>query len=779
MKNKLFVFINIVGLGISLACCIVAFLNWDYNNKFDTYHTDSVDVYRVNFVRITNGRPVKNGSCPLPLGAQIKTSFSNVDQVIRYNPVGGNFRINNEMFSTDVAAVDPEFFDSFKFPMIAGTAESIQDKQSIVISEKLKEKHFPDDGNIIGQTLTYINGDKRIEYKIGGVFAEPPKNNSFYSEAFIQYDNALDINTWNKDNWAIFNNTFVKIKNPAEVPNVTRQLQDYVAVQNAAKKDYMVAEYYLDPFQGMAVRAEREDVWNHWFNSSLPSAAAFAPIIMAILILLIACFNFTNTSIAIANRRIKEIGIRKVLGSSRRQLIFQFMGENIMLVIMALIVGLILSAFLVPAYSAMWPFLEIHLDLIENIDLLGFLALLLLFTAVLAGSYPAFFISSFQPTTILRGTVKFSGTNKLTRILLTLQYSISLIAIISGFVFSQNANYQENYDMGFDVERIAFAYVSDEQGFTKLRNELDGYDIIKEMAGSRHSIGSSWYTDPIKNKGAELDVSIFDVGPGYISTVGATLVEGRDFMENSQSDVAGSVIINGQLAREMGWPNPIGERITLSDTISLSVVGVVKDIYFDGGLWDPLEPMLLRAADKSRYRYLTVKTDSENLLEAKALMDEKWAVVFPDELSNVGFMDEEKANSLLVNTNIKILFIFLGIVAALLSVIGLFSMVSLNLVKKMKEIAVRKVFGASIQNITLGVSKEFIIILSIASALGSLGGYFLTDMLMGSIWTYYVPLHFLPFILSITILIIASGITVSGKVLKAASSNPAKILRDN
>ncbi|MEO1259409.1 MAG: ABC transporter permease [Bacteroidota bacterium] len=780
MKNKLFVFINVLGLGTALACCIVAFLNWDYNDKFDAYHANTDNVYRVNFIRITNGRPIKNGSCPWPLGAEIKNSMSQVDQVIRYSPVGGNIRIGNEVFRTGITAVDPAFFDVFNFPMEAGQVEGVFDKQAIVISAELKAKHFPNNDNPVGEILTCIKGEKQVDFKIIGVFADPPKNNSFYEDAFIHYDNTVDLNGVAQDDWRSFNNTFVTVNNPANVAAVEQQLQKYVAIQNKAKEDYKVSEFYLDPFVGMAVRAEKEGVWNHWLSQSLPTAAASSPGIMALLILLIACFNFTNTSIAIANRRVKEIGIRKVLGSNRKQLIFQFLGENTLLVLMALGVGLLFSALLVPAYSAMWPFLEIELNLVENMGLLGFLIVLMLFTAFVAGSYPAFYVSNFQPTTILRGKVKFSGTNMLTRVLLTLQFAISLLAIISGFVFSQNATYQEEYDMGFNMETIVSAYVENEQGFTKMRNELMAYDKIKEIAGSQHSISSSWYTDPIRHESSEeLDVSIFNIGTDYLSTVGATIVEGRDFKENSRSDMEGSVIINQELARTMGWADPIGKRIMLRDTVALTVIGMVQDIYFDGGLWEPLEPMLMRYVDQADYRFVSVRTNTEDLRSVKKLMDEKWAAVFPDKLSTVKFMDEEKADMALVNNNIKLLFIFLGVVAVLLSAIGLFSLVSLNLIKKMKEIGVRKVLGASTQNIILRVSKEFIIILAFASVLGSIGGYFMTDMLMGSIWHYHVPLQALPFILSVSLLFFVSGITIGGKVFKSATMNPAHILKDD
>lgn len=778
MKNKLFAFINIFGLGIALACCIVAYLNWDYNVKFDTYHENADKIYRVNFVRITNGKPIKNGNCPLALGNAIRESISQIDKVIRYNPTYGNFKVGDELFNTSVGAVDPEFFETFTIDLLYGDKALLKDKRTIFISTEIREKHFQGVDNPVGEVLTYIDGDKRVEFKVGGVFRKPPQNTSFFSKAFVHYENVIDIKGWDENDWALFNSTFVTVIDPGDIPKIEEQLQTYVEIQNRAKEDYKVDHYYLDPFEGMAVRAEQEDIWNHWFNDSLPVAAAIAPGIMAILILLIACFNFTNTSIAIANRRIKEIGIRKVMGSNKKQLIAQFLGENILLTFFALIVGLIMAAFLVPAYSAMWPFLDIELSLTENYGFLGFLVLLLLFTGIVAGSYPAFYVSGFQPSSILRGSVKFSGTNPFTRVLLTLQYAISLIAIISGFIFTQNAEYQKNYDMGFNMESVVFAHVKNENGFTTMRNELLGSSLIKEIGGSRHNATSSWYTDPIKFESSELDVSILDIGSNYLKTIGATILSGRDFIEDSQNDVENSVIINEELAKTFNWEDPIGKRIILRDTVELFVVGLVKNMYIDGELWDPLEPMMLRYVTQKDFRVISVRADLNDIKTVKELMDAKWKIVFPDELSEVEYMEEEKADSALVNKNIKVMFIFLGIVAVVLSAIGLFSLVTLSIIKKMKEIGVRKVLGASIGNIVKNISKEFIVILSISSVLGSIAGYFMSKMLMASIWTYYVPIGAFVFIASILILFVVSGITIGGKIVKAASFNPVDTLRD-
>ena len=777
MKNKLFVTINVLGLGVALACTIVAYLSWDFNNSFDVNQANANEIYRVDFVRITNGRPIKNGSCPNPLAATIKGSITGIDQVVRYVPTGGNFKIGDELFRIGVSAVDANFLDVFSFPLVSGNKSALEDKGKIIISSQIKDKYFPDI-DPVGQLVTYINGTKRLEFIVGGVFEKMPLNSSFAGEdAIVNYANLFDIVTWDENDWAQFNTTFVTVNNPAAIPQIEKDLQQYVEIQNRAKEDFKVNEYFLEPFVGMAVRAETEEMWNHWLRRGMPTAAVIAPIVMAVLLLLLACFNFTNTSIAIANGRLKEIGIRKVMGSQKNQLIGQFLSENMVLALLALGAGLLIAEFLVPAYNEMWPFLEINLNYLENIRFLGFLLALLLFTGFIAGSYPAFYISSFKPSAILRGTLKYGKTSLFTRVLLTFQFAISLVAIISGFLFAQNAEYQKNYYIGFDSSSVVSARVEDEDGFNAYKQELKDNPKIISVAGSTHSFTNSWYTDPIKYKDEELDVLLLDIGEDYLTTTGATVLEGRNFIKDSQTDVENSVIINEELVKLFGWEKPIGERIVLSDTIELFVVGVVKDVYLSG-LWDPVRPMLLRYTKPENYRYIVVEANASDLKDVHADMETAWKKVFPDKLPNVRYMDEELGDAAEVNDNIKIMFIFLGSIAAILSAIGLFSLVSLDIIKRMKEIGVRKVLGASVMHIVNIINKRYIVILIIASVLGSVLGYYMTDSLMGSIWAYYMPIGPAAFIISIIVLAVIAMLTVGGKVIRAALANPATTLRD-
>ncbi len=778
LKNKLFVIINIFGLSIALACVIVAYLNWKFNADFDAQYKNADKIYRINFIRITDGKSIKNGDCPMPLGSIVKTNFSQVEKVARVYPVGGNFKIGDDLFRTSVACIDPEFFSMFNFRMVSGNIADISNKSGIFISTELAKKHFANLDDPTGQLITYINGDKRLEFIVGGVFEKPPLNSSFQSEAFVNFDNVLDIQNWKEDDWSLFNSTFIQVNDSKDIPGIDQRLQQYVEIQNKAKEDYKVSQYYLDPFKGMAIRAQTERTLNHWFNYSLPVSEFYGTTIMAILLLLLACFNFTNTSIAIANRRVKEIGIRKVLGSGKRQLIIQFLAENILLAFIALILGILLASFLVPLYSSLWTFLDIHLIFSENAGLIIFLLLLLVITGILAGSYPAFYVSSFNAASVLKGTHKFRGTNYFTRVLLTLQYAISIISVVTGIIYAENAEYQKNYDMGFDQKSTIYAWVDDGNSYQIYKVELINFGKINSIAGSSNNLTASWYSDPVKYESTEMDANIMGIGDGYLKTIGATILEGRDFIMDSQTDVKNSVIVNENLVRKFGWDNALGKRIIQRDSVQLYVVGVVKDIYVDGGLWNPLQPLMLRYIPEKDYHFLTVSTDPSNIKEVYDFMEARWKEVFPDVLPTVTYMDNNKAQSSLINKNIKAVFIFLGLTSLILSSIGLFSLVSLNLIKRTKEIGVRKVLGASISRIIRNLSTEFFIIILIASLLGSVSGYFLSFTMMDTIWAYHLPVGLGPFMLSILILFIVSAVTVGWRIFHAASINPAYSLRN-
>ncbi|MBL6449544.1 ABC transporter permease [Fulvivirga sp. 29W222] len=777
LKSKTYVIINVFGLGIAMACCIVAYINYDYNASYDQQHVNAGNVYRVNFIRDFQGNKTKNGIAPMPLGESIRDNIAGVGRVIRYIPYGSNIRIKDELFRTDIAYADEGLFDLFNFPLKSGVKSDFGDKTKIFISSELATKYFGQE-DALGKQITQVLDSSTLEFIVAGVFEKMPLNSSIQFDALFHFDSFFDAyDEYDESNWKYWNTLLIEVEDKSKIPFIESELQKYKANQNKAKEDFMVSEFYLDPFEGIAIRSELEDVRNHWFRNSLPTAAVVAPAVMAFLVLLIAIFNFTNTAIAMSSRRLKEIGIRKVMGSRRKQLIGQFMAENLTLCFLAGIVAILLAEILVPAYNQMWEFMELNMDYLGNAGFFLFMFGLLIVTGLLAGSYPAFYISSFEPTSILKGTTKFGGITGFTKLLLTLQYSISLIALISAVAFIQNAKYQEEIDLGFDRQGVIYTNINGENEYEVYKNALAGNSDIEAITGTKHHIMSTYINDPVRFEGAEREVDIMEVSENYMDIMGMTLLEGRQFKRDSETDRSESVIVNETMMTAFGWDNAIGKKVIWRDTVQLYVVGVFKD-YYGNGLWDAVDPVMLRLNKPEEYSRILVKADANKLVAVNEFMESKWREVFPNRLYNGRYMDEELKEAATVNNNILKLFIFLGIIATLLSASGLFTMVSLNIIKRMKEIGVRKVLGASVGNIAKKLNKQFIIILVIASFLGSLTSYYMVDSLMASIWTYYTGAGMITFLAGIALITIVSALTVGFKVYNAASMSPAHTLRD-
>jgi len=602
-------------------------------------------------------------------------------------------------------------------------------------------------------------------------------NSSFYQrQAYLNFENCKDEHPeTTDDNWRHESSIYIEISNPSSVAGVHEQLQKYIENNNQVREDFIINEYALDHLPTMATNDVTQHIPN-WTWNAPPPAAIVGAAAMGILILLIACFNLTNTAIAISSRRLKEIGIRKVMGGMRKQLILQFIGETMLICFFALLVGLFLAEILAEGWNLMWDGMRIELQYSNNLSFLIFTVVVLIFTGLLAGAYPAFYISNFQPISILKGKVKFGGTNYFTRTLLGLQFAISLIAIVSAIAFLRNSQYQTEYDLGFDVNGTVIAWMNSDD-FEVYQNAVQGNSKIISTAGAASGIFSNRTHEPVKHDSKQVEVDIIEVGDRYLETMNLSLVAGRDFIKDSETNKRESIIISQKMADLFGLDEALGKEVIWKDTSKLYVVGVVKDVY-TGGLWRPMEPMMIRYVGKERYSQIVVNAKSEDVAEVNKYMEARWKEIFPNNLYNGFMLNEETHEIESVNGNIVSMNAFLGIVALVLSATGLFTLVSLNIIRRTKEIGVRKVLGASVMNIARIINTEFFAILILASVVGSVLSYLSVDLLMSSIFEYYQGTDALTFTVSIWVMLFVSASVVGYKVFTAASMNPVKTLRD-
>ncbi len=780
MKNKLFIIINVLGMGVAIACCVVAYFANEFDANFDMMHKNRETIYRVSSMRSFQDEVKRFGYAPFPLGEVVSKTMKDVDRSTRYFYSNSNFKRDNDLFDSNLSYVDPDFFKMFSFDFIVGSANELTDRTNVVVSDDMAIRLFRTPEEAFGKTITQVCGNELIERTISGVFKTQPMNSSFMDRNGSSYTNFENYKDEQKgivaDDWKNEATLFVQIKDATRVDVVRKELQNFKKNNNSVREDFQIAEFALDPLTTMG-HVDRAEEVRAWTRNAPPASAIVGSGMMGILILLIACFNLTNTAIATSSRRLKEIGIRKVMGSMRKQLILQFLGETMFICFLALLVGIGLADVLVGGWNYLWVEMRLTPNYTDNLPFIGFLVGVLIVTGVLAGSYPAFYISKFEPVSILKGKAKFGGTNVFTRTLLGLQFAISLIAIISAIGFIQNANFQRDYDLGFNANGNVIAWLDQPNEFNGYRDAIQSNPDVLSLAGANSGIFSNRSHEPVKYEANQAEVDIISVGDNYLNTMNLTLLEGRDFSKDSETDQQESIIITKQMADLFGWDTPLGKQIVWKDTVKLFVVGVVKDIY-TYGLWREKEPMMIRYILPEKYTQIVVSAKAENVSSLNKSMSEHWSDIFPNRLYNDQMLIANTDQAIEVNNHIVYMFLFVGLIALILSVTGLFTLVSLNIIKRTKEIGVRKVLGASIGSITRIVNAEFVIILALASVLGCAASYYFINGLMGSIWRYYQSLNVVSFSLAVTVLFVASFVAIGYKVFTAASLNPVDTLRD-
>lgn len=777
LRNKSYVFINLIGLGLSLACCIVGYLNWKFAADYDKNHENHERIYKVHINKSVQDRNIPYGITPLPLGEQLKGKIAGITHYSRYVDNGLVLKRDLKVFNQSIGFAENDFFDMFTFPFKYGSKEALYDQSNIILSKNTAEVYFGDT-DPTGELITIIKEDGTpLSMTVGGVLEDVPMNSSIHFNAITHWDNYLKIRELEINDWTRFvSGTFVMTEGLSYPQNLLENInENYIAIQNEARDDFQISSYYLEQLTTLGINSM--EIRSNWLSEPPPTPAVITPLIMAGLMLLIACFNFTNTSIAISSKRLKEIGIRKVMGSDRKQLIFQFMGENLILSFGGLLVALAVAYFLVPAYSAMWDFINLELDFMANPEIFYFLIGLLIFTSVIAGAYPSLYISSYQPVKILRGNLSLGGTNWFSKALLGFQYLFTVIALIFSLAFGNNAKYQSEMDVGFRRDNILAVRVENQSEYERYYNLVSQMPELEMVDGTTHHIGWWTYSRTLRAGETEAEADMMNFSLGYKDIMDLNITKGRYFdPELEDFDRENSILINESMVKEMGWSEPVGKVVQIDDSTRLSVVGVVMDFYMYG-FFNPVEPAAFRLADRDAMNFVIIKSNMATT-QLRELMEEKWYEVAPNTPFNSRFQNEALAGTDYVNNNIETMFRFLGILALLLSSIGLYTLVSLNVIKRIKEIGVRKVLGASIGQIVVLMNHQFFWLLLIFSTLGALGSYFLIDLLMASIFSVYQAASYFAVLAPLFGLLLIAVAIASIRITNSAVKNPIESLRD-
>ncbi len=780
MKNKSYVLINTLGMGIALTCCMTAYLLVAYNIEFDSYFAKSKvnDVVKVRqTLKLADGYAHQQYIAPIVLAPIAAQEVSGIEDFSRYTSQGTVVTHNNNAFSENVSFADASFFEMFGFGLKSGSYESFNDLSTIFISETLAQKYFGGE-NAIGKTLTMEFGNKKQQVVVGAVMEDLPLNTSFTHDAVMRIENYLNVYGVTKNDWQAGKDASIlfKLSNMGQRNQVAKQLDKYLDLINQGKTDVTVFKYNFIPFtQKVDANAARET----FLHPTIPSIALIIFTVLGLIILLIACFNLTNTTMALTGKRFKEVGVRKVIGAARSQIMYQFLVEIMLTIVLSIVVGLAMAQVVVPEFAAMWG-LNYGMSDLNGLNFMVALIILLFLSSIIAGIYPALSSSKLRPVALLKGSAKTKGTNPLVRILLVFQFSLSVIVLIAGIIFTQNADYQLALGFGYDWENIITVTINDGEDYDKLRNAIISNPKIEEVSATANHLGTySSYPASIMIDAEEVRSNVYEVGPNYFKVMGLDVTLGRAFINNNEAEREASLIVDENFVKNHNLADPIDKRISFNNK-TYTIVGVVKNHLSGLKSRQDIDHMYLIAAPQN-YHLLVARTNGSSTLEIQRnVIRSAWNQNFPGRPFDSKLQEDilfKEANE--YNGNMRNIFVFLTILGCLLSASGIYSLATLNIQKRKKEIGIRKVLGASSQNIVKLINKEFVIILVVAMVLGGVGGFFLSNALLNSLYVQHIQVGVLPVLIGgLFIFLLGTAIT-SNTIFRATLVNPTKTLKEN
>ena len=610
LRNKSYVGINTLGLGISLACCMTAYLLLANSIEFNDFYDD--EKTRATFMILTHatendGREIKDAQAPTVMAPIAKDQIAGIKRYTRFIYGGGAMRYGDKAFNENIAFADSSFFDMFEHPMASGSTRAFKTKNNIIISQKVAKRYFGDE-DPVGKlmVLSFVN-DKSIEVLIGGVIDKIPSNSSFPFQVMMRIENFMDVQKIASDDWSDWRNpsTFFELEKPENASAVAKQLSRYIANRNKLRTETRVTQYSLIPFKHDLNNGE---IRFAWVVLPIDPVALIVFCSMAGLILLIACFNLTNTSIAMTAKRLKEVGVRKVVGAVRYQVVTQFLLETVIVITFSAITGVMIAQIIVPAFTAMWN-LDYGLQDLNGINFFIAIIVMIFLAAMLAGLYPALFSSKFKPVALLKGGVRISGTNVLTRSLVAAQFALSVIVLIAGVTFIMNSRYQEQITLGYDKDEMVSMAIQGEREYDVMKAALERNPKILAVGVADGNVGNGSYQTPIGVDTAKYDCQALGVGEGFFEVTGLRFAEGQPFIlgrADEREKMGGPVVVNQAFLQKAGIQgDPLNREIKLHE-VSRVIVGVVDDHIDNLYRSNKAEPFVFYPCGKNQYISLLV-----------------------------------------------------------------------------------------------------------------------------------------------------------------------------
>lgn len=755
--------------------------------SYDKYPAEAKNMYRVILSVTGNGDVAAYPMVDVAVGEGIKNAFPEVKASTRLAPANDFIKYNDKQFKEkQIAYVDSNFLQMFSIPLIEGDGKTaLIQPNSIVVSKEFAKKYFGNE-DALGKSLSV--GTDGALYKVTGVIDKVPENSHFHFDAF------LSLSSWHltRQSWSnvvfytylLLNKNVNPKKLEAKFPqlvaeHVVPEIQHDMGVSLAeAKKSVNTFVFSLQPLTRIHLYSHTK--YELEPNGDIQYVYIFSA--LALFILLLACVNFTNLSTARAVKRAREVGIRKVLGSLKKQLIIQFLTESVLLTFLSMLIAFGLLFLLLPYFNQVAN-REIPFGFFINYKSILAMVSLIFITGIVAGIYPAFFLSSFNTIRVLKGSTSQGSQKKGLRSgLVVFQFFVSIALIIATIVVYQQLYFMQNKNLGYDKEQVLF--LPDAQLLGKNQNAFklqlsQNKDVIASsiswsVPGISSMDGTEIFPKNENGNGKEIHANIYHVDDGYLKTLGIPIIKGRNFSKDFPTD-SSAVVINEAMVRELGWSNtnPIGKTIVRSGQKQFKILGVVADFNYASAKQE-VAPLMMMLGNN--YGGLVIKINTSNVKGFLADLKKQWDSFNPEGPLDYTFLDDNFAKLYASEIRTQKIFSAFALIAIIIASLGLFGLSAFVIEQRRKELGIRKVLGASVQNILLLVSKDFLLLVGIAFLISIPITWWAMHSWLQD-FAYRINIQWWFFVLAGIVAILISTLTISFQAIKAAISNPVDSLK--
>jgi putative ABC transport system permease protein len=790
-RDKGHSFIKIFGLSLGIGSCLIIYLFVADELSFDKFHQNGDELYRLVQIQFDKDSGKETGyvdAMPTPVGPELIRSVPDIIRQTRFVTGQGIVRYRDKVFSETLTMVDPSFLEMFTFPFVAGDPRSaLSDEHHLVLSRSLATKYFGDE-DPLGQTMTVTSGQSSRDFIVTGIASDAPRNSTLRFDILIHFNNlpAVTNDPQILHDWTRWFCPLYVLLRPGATPGGVAPALDRFCRQYYGA---IIERYFReghDPFR-FGLQNIKDVHFDTRFAGATGLSTSYLLSAIALTILLIACVNFMNLSIGLSSKRSMEVGLRKVIGAGRRQLFRQFGGETLVASFLAVVMALMLAEFLLPKFNAL---AGKQLSLATFFGGAHGLALLAIavFTGILAGSYPAAVMTSFQPVDIMRGKLKIGGRTALTRGLVVVQFALSVILGISAAVLGKQVKFMLNKDPGYVSKGLVAVLTQENEPFEseriyqRFRNETLSHGLIKGLTASNREFGFFLPGSTLELGERKVNYRFNRVDPDFLTTMKLNLIEGRDFSSRVGTD-RDAIIVNKRFVEELGARFRLGENFgdpSKGFPYDRRIIGVVADCHFSSLLRE-IEPLILyvgedRSPRRNVFSRIIVRVEPERPEESLAVLENAWKRVSPDKPFVAYFQDDALEGLYGRERRWSAIVRYASVLSLSLACLGILGLTSVTLSRRVKEIGIRKVLGASAGQIMVMASGEFILLISVANALAWPVAFFVMRRVLDN-YPYRIAITVPFFVLAWAASILVAVLTILYLAAQAAFRNPVGFLR--